>query len=67
MKVVELARARLSSRRVMAFHAVDMGQICLGTPHEIKGLHKNVTLFLYVGQIRPTLCPTGFRKIKKCI
>lgn len=30
MKVVELARARLSSRRVMAFHAVDMGANLLG-------------------------------------
>ena len=37
-------------------------QIRLGTPNEIKGLHENVTLFSYVGQICPTLCPTDFQK-----
>ena len=37
-------------------------QIPLGTPHEIKGLHENVTLFSYMGQIRPTLRPTDLEK-----
>ena len=33
-------------------------RIPLGTPNEIKGLHKNAALFSYVGQICPTLCVT---------
>ena len=42
-------------------------QIRLGTPNEIKGLHENVALFSYVGQICPTLCPTDLENFLKTI
>ena len=42
-------------------------QIPLGTPNEIKGLHENVALFSYVGQICPTLCPTDLENFLKTI
>ena len=48
-------------------HVILIQLIPLGTPNEIKGLHENVALFSYVGQICPTHCPTDLENFLKTI
>ena len=44
------------------FHAIDRGQIPLGTPKRNQALTRNREGFFVVGQICPTRCPTDSEK-----